>query len=288
MPGWHRRPFRLLAFHAAGYPFVLAAAMRIGGASWPDFVIALQFILSFAAAWALYRAAMLMCLSGGLALAGVGIYMLSFPLLFDQSLLSDSLHASLFVIAVCLLVGDIRSRHTLRFTTAALAGGLLALAFLMREALQILVIALMPLLAVAAWSAGRAAWRRSALACGLVLLPLVVTVQAYEAWNVYRTGVRFVSTTAQFNMPLALEEVAARPPPSSLATRRSTARPARRSNSKMCSTICCDSTIRCSAMATWPPTSPGWPMSSISRLGGATRWPCSGCCARTSAKARRN
>jgi hypothetical protein len=201
-----------LAFHAAGYPIVLAAAMRLGGASWPDLVIALQFMLSFVAAWALYVATMQLGLSRGLALAGVAIYMLSFPLLFDQSLLSDSLHASLFVIAVCLLVGDIQSRHALRFTTAALAGLLLALAFLIREALQILVIALMPLLAVAAWSAGRTAWRRSVLACALVLLPLVVTVQAYEAWNVYRTGVRFVSTTAQFNMPLALEEVASSTP----------------------------------------------------------------------------
>jgi hypothetical protein len=65
---------------------------------------------------------------------------------------------------------------------------------------------LIPLLAVLAWLSGHT--RKSIVSACVVLLPLVIAVEAYESWNFYRTGTRFVSTTAQFNMPLALEKAA--------------------------------------------------------------------------------
>ena len=197
-----------LLFNTVGYPMVLAAAMQTGGSAWPYLVITLQFFMSFVAAWALYRTAIALGLKRWISLTCAAAYLLSLPILFDQSLLTDSLHASIFIVAVCLLATDIRRERALRFKVAAIAGLLLALAFLIREALQFLVIAVVPLLAVSAWIAGRAAWWRSALACGLVLLPLVVVVEAYQSWNYYRTGMRFVSTTAQFAIPFALETAA--------------------------------------------------------------------------------
>jgi hypothetical protein len=195
-----------LTFHSIGYPLVLAAAMRLCGPLWPYLVIALQFVMSFAAAWAIYLLSVSLGLKRRLPLVAAATYMLSLSLLLDQCLLTDSLHASLIVIAVCLLARNIQAEHVLRFKTAVIAGVLLALAFLIREALQYLIAALFPLLGVSIWLAGRTL--RSVLTCCLVLLPLIVTVEIYQSWNSYRTGKRFVSTTAQFNIPLALEKAA--------------------------------------------------------------------------------
>jgi hypothetical protein len=86
---------------------------------------------------------------------------------------------------------------------------LLAAAFLLREALQFLVILLLPLIAVRLWSAGRDRWMSSAVAGGLVLLPLVATIQLYKAWNLHRTGERFVTTISTLNLPQAIAQAAA-------------------------------------------------------------------------------
>jgi hypothetical protein len=194
----------ITAVRMAGFPALIAAAMTVSGPHWPYLVIALQFILSFAAAWALYRLAQELALPWQIAIAAVATFMLSFQLTLDQSLLTDSIDASCLVIATCLVADGAAGHRPLRFGAAAFAGLLLAIAFLFREALQFLVILLLPLLAVGLWSAGRDRWMHSAFACGLVLLPLAATVQLYKSWNEHRTGERFVTTVASFNFPQAV------------------------------------------------------------------------------------
>jgi hypothetical protein len=201
-------PTPITAMRMVGYPALIAAAMAIAGPHWPYLLIALQFAMSFAAGWALYRLALELALPWPASLAAVATFMLSLQLTLDQALLTDSINSSCLVISVCLLASGAVARRPLRIRQAALAGLLMALAFLVREALQFLVITLAPLMAARLWLAGRGRLASSVVACGLVFAPLVVTVELYKAWNLHRTGERFVTTISTLNLVQAIAQAA--------------------------------------------------------------------------------
>ena len=191
-----------------GYPALIAAAMTVAGPDWPYLLIALQFAMSFAAGWALYGLAAEVALPWQMSLAAVATFMLSFQLTFDQMLLTDSINSSCLVISICLLAGGVAAHRPLRIRQAALAGLLMAVAFLVREALQFLVITLAPLIAARLWLVGRGQRVSSVVACGLLLAPLVVTVELYKAWNLHRTGERFVTTISTLTLLHAISQAA--------------------------------------------------------------------------------
>jgi hypothetical protein len=201
--------FPLLAVRMIGYPLILAGAMEIGGPNWPYLVVALQFTVTIAALGAIYALALELQLSWQLGLFAVVAFATSEQLVTDQCLLTDSLNADFIIIAVFILVRGSLCGRPLSVWSAAAAGALMALAFLLREAMPFLATTMLPLLIVRCfrgWSG--ALLLRSALAGTLVLLPLAATVEIYKAWNSHRSGERFVTTTAQVTLVLALIKAA--------------------------------------------------------------------------------
>ena len=201
-------PKPLFTFRMIGYPAVLATAMMVGGAAWPYLVIALQYVLSFAAGAALYDLALELGLSWQLSIVAVAAALLSFPLPLDQSIMTDSLNASFLVLAVCLLTRGAPSGRRLTFPGAGVAGLFLAVAFLTREAEQFLIAALVPLLAARIWLAGRDCLIGSVLAVVVAVAPLFLIVEGYKQWNFYRTGERFVTTSASHTIVDAIAKAA--------------------------------------------------------------------------------
>jgi hypothetical protein len=118
------------------------------------------------------------------------------PLVIDQTILTDSLDASLLTLAAGVLVGAILDRRAPAPGRNLAAGFAIAGSFLLREATSFTSIAFAPL-ALAAACVGGPAWRRIALSLVLTFGPLLVTNQVYKEWNYARTGVRFVTTGAQ-------------------------------------------------------------------------------------------
>jgi hypothetical protein len=197
--------FPSLAIRMIGYPAVMAAAMQIGGPFWPYLIVALQFTVTMAALWAIYALGQEMRLPWWLALAAVVAFATCDQLVTDQCLLTDSLNADLIIFAVCILAHGASSNQPLSLWGAAATGALLTLAFLLREAMPLLAVTMVPLVALRSfrgWS--RAAVIRSILVCALPLLPLIAASEIYKAWNDYRTGERFVTTSGQLTLLLPL------------------------------------------------------------------------------------
>jgi hypothetical protein len=197
--------FPPLAVRMIGYPAILAAAMQIGGPLWPYLIVTLQFTVTMAALWAIYTLGMELRLRWGLALFAVVAFATSEQLVMDQCLLTDSLNADFIIFAVCILALGTGSNRPLSLWGATAAGALLVLAFLLREAMPFLATTMLPLVAVRCfrdWSGAAAI--RSMLACALILLPLLGTTEIYKAWNSHRTGERFITTSAQLTLVLAL------------------------------------------------------------------------------------
>jgi hypothetical protein len=194
----------LLAMRMAGYPAFLAGAMVTFGEAWPYAVVLFQFTLSFVTAYAIYRICLELGLSSALAVAITAANLLSLALTFDQCLLTDSLDYNLIILATVALAHGAAAGKPLTWQQALLAGVLFTLAFLIREALQFLIIVFVPLALVRVWISGRANWRGSVVGCLLIFLPVFAAVQAYKSWNEYRTGERFVTTVPQLTVLFAL------------------------------------------------------------------------------------
>ena len=197
------------AFRVIGYPTAIAAAMRFTGMAWPWLIVVLQFALSLVASGMIYRLAIELGLRSGWALFSMVAAATSLQLTLDQCILSDSFHASLVIIAVCLLTRGVVAGRPLALSGAALAGILLMLAFLMREALPFLILSFLPLIGARFLLTERS--KRISTLAGIILflLPLLASVEAYKQWNQYRTGERFVTTTWQLTMSFALTKAAA-------------------------------------------------------------------------------
>jgi hypothetical protein len=205
-------PIPALAVRMIGYPAVIAAGMSISATHWPYLIVALQFALSLAAHWTLYRFALQVGLPHALSLFAVAAQATAIQVTIDQCILSDSLHASVLILAICLLLRGASGGQPLGLAGSGAVGVLFVLAFLLREALQFLVVSLLPLFAVRIVGVGRGKMLRSVAAGTLAVVPLFAAVEAWKSWNQYRTGERFVTTSAQVNMPLALAQAARRDP----------------------------------------------------------------------------
>lgn len=209
-------------FRMIGYPAVLAAGLLVAGKLWAWLVVALQILLTLASVAALYRVALLLCGTRVMAVLAGLAYGLSMPLVFDQMILTDSLAASVLILAACHLAVCILQRRPLRWQGAVVAGMLLAITFLIREASLLLAgTGLLPL-ALAAAFADRwpeRPWRllrlsglpRIAIALA-VLLPVLLTWQGYRLWNADRLGVPLVTSVGQSTILQGLAVSAQRNP----------------------------------------------------------------------------
>jgi 4-amino-4-deoxy-L-arabinose transferase-like glycosyltransferase len=198
----------IFAIRMIGYPAMIAAGMAIVGDAWPYVIILTQFALSLVTGFALYRLALEVGFAPLVALIAVVAGMLSLPLTYDQTILTDSFYTSFIVLAVVALTHGAVTRQRLSWQQTALAGLLFVLAFLLRDSMQVLILALVPLIALRVWLHGREQWRWSLLCCVLIVAPLFVVAESYKGWNAYRTGERFATTVAQITVMHGLAKIA--------------------------------------------------------------------------------
>lgn len=195
----------ILLFRVVGLPAVIAALKWLGGETWPWLLVAVQMAASLAATWAVHTVARAFGLNRWTSALVALAEATGMPLVLDQSLLTDSLYTSALIGVTCLLALPAVRRTTVGAGRMALAGGLFAVAFLLREATAYLTIGVVPLVVLTAM--GGIIERRRAVSALLLtttfVLPLLGVNLAYREWNRARAGVPLVTTGAQTNMIFA-------------------------------------------------------------------------------------
>jgi hypothetical protein len=189
VPGWHRQALPLYAFRPYGYPALIALAQMLAGSQFGVLLILLQIALSLVVGSMLFDVCRQMAPHARwIAGAALGFYFSSVTLLWDQSIMSDSLFASLFnIVLLSLVAGRVRGLATITALGLAWAG-----AVLLREVgLYLTVIPLVLLVMLP--RLGR--WRRIVA----FLVPVVALTGLYASWNHARTGTAFLSITGVAN-----------------------------------------------------------------------------------------
>lgn len=196
------------SYRMIGYPALIALAKLALGDSWGYGVVVAQAALSLLATACVYR--LVGSLSGCAwpAFACAAAFAGSPVLVYDLHILTDGLYGSVTAITLALLAGAALDRSD-RLRPFLLVGGLLALAFLVREFTLYLMVALLPLAFVAVWrGVARPGSRATAIVC--LLVPLMVVAAGYMSWNAYRSGDPYLTTAARTAALLPLVRLAER------------------------------------------------------------------------------
>jgi hypothetical protein len=188
----------LTLFRPIGYPAVIAAAKIIAPAHWASAVVLFQFAVSLLATAMVYRLARCFGLGLWLGLGVAAAYATSLQFVVDQAIASDSLCATTFTIAACMLAELTLRRAPARPLLLLTAGVLIALSFLIRDVIAFVALGLLPLAAASVLGAN--GWRRRAAAFGLVFLPLIASYIGYVEWNRARAGAAVVTTIGQWSL----------------------------------------------------------------------------------------
>src|SRR6516162_8135438 len=104
---WGAEAIPLFIFRFPGYPVVLAGAKLVSGGHYAFVTVILQCIFTGVAVYLIYRVVERLFLSSRAALLVVAFYIFSESMLYDNSILSDSIYASLFNIVLFGLVGHL-------------------------------------------------------------------------------------------------------------------------------------------------------------------------------------
>lgn len=203
-----RSPLPPTVFRSAGYPLMVAAATALAGpAGAPLLIVAVQSALSLVALWCALRVAVLLFGPASwwpatIAVAWTG----SVAFLFDLSILTDSLYASLFIIVVFVALAAALRGESLHWWMAAGLGLLWGYSIWVRSAgLFLTPLVLLPFLAIA--------WRQPRGGVSTLvafLLPVLALTAGYMGWNKYRTGHAFIATSGQVTFLQPLFEMAKR------------------------------------------------------------------------------
>ena len=198
------------ALRAPGYPLVLTFFRRLlpGDQNWPIAVVVFQATISLVVSWQFARFLHRMGFGPAVALGLTLAQGTTFPLLYDQMILTDSLNASLMtLVTLGLLTASLDSRLTL--ARATVMGAALIACFLLREATTLIGLLLAPLALVAIWASTRHPLRIAVL-MALVFVPMLLVSQLQSAWNAARTGGSgFVTTGLQTALMLSLVQAQA-------------------------------------------------------------------------------
>jgi hypothetical protein len=202
-----RSPLPPTVFRSAGYPLFLAAATALAGSAALYAVIAIQSVLSVLALGSVMRVAERLLGEDTpwlifIAVAWTG----SVAFLFDLSILTDSLYASLFILTVFTALNATLRDAPLSFWAAVVLGILWGYSLWVRSVgLAFTPLILIPFL-VSAWRQPR----RGVVALLAFLVPAAALPGAYMAWNHYRTGHAFIATSGQVTFLQPLFEMAKR------------------------------------------------------------------------------
>jgi len=186
-----------LVFRTAGYPLILAAAKLVAPGFWMPLVVILQGALDIAAMVLIFRVAARLCGAAGWAIAATLLYACSRSLLWDNSLMSDSVYASLFDIVIFALLGELLGIW--RLSGVKLAGLAVLWGYSLWTRDNGLYFTFLPILLLVVIALRRGfAWRRLAPAAGFAAI-VAAMVGGYCLFNLHRTGEAFFSITGVEN-----------------------------------------------------------------------------------------
>jgi hypothetical protein len=185
-----------------GYPAVIAAAELVAGADWSWAVVLLQFALSLLASIMVFRLARCFGLGTVVSLGVAAAQATGIQFSIDLAIASDSLCASALTIAACTLAQRALGSGLRRLWPLLGAGGLIAVAFLMRDVIAFLAAGFVPVAAAAARV--QPTRRRQWAAFAVIFIPLLAAYGAYVGWNKSRLDAYVVTTIPEWTLLDAL------------------------------------------------------------------------------------
>ena len=195
---WGAEAIPLFIFRFPGYPLVLAGAKLVSGGHYAFVTVILQCIFTGVAVYLIYRVVERLFLSSRAALLVVAFYIFSESMLYDNSILSDSIYASLFNIVLFGLVGHLIGCWRLPLGRTAGLAALWGCSILVRDnGLYFTFLPIILTIAIAVRSEGPYLHR-----IGHFLIFVLVTsgiIGGYIALNWHRTGEAFFSITGLEN-----------------------------------------------------------------------------------------
>lgn len=183
-------------FRTPGLPAVIVVLHWLAPAHWTALLIALQVLTQAGVAAAAHRAGLALGLGRAGALAAALMPVAGIAMVAQVMVMTDALYGALFTVAGLLLLRAGLAGG--RPGAVALAGLLLGLATLVREATPYLMLGFLPAAAVAAGPG------RRILGVALATLPVAAACAALMADNYTRSGHAFLSTSRQIVMVQAL------------------------------------------------------------------------------------
>jgi hypothetical protein len=195
---WGAEAAPLFIFRLPGYPLFLAGTKLLSGVHYAFLTVIFQGVLTGIAVYLIYRVTERLFLSTAAALFVSVLYLFSESMLYDNSILSDSLYASLFNIVLFGFLGQLIGCWRLRLAQSASLATLWGYSILTRDSgLYFTFLPIILTIAIAVQSEGRFVRR-----IGHFLVFALVTsgiIGAYSALNWYRTGETFLSITGLEN-----------------------------------------------------------------------------------------
>lgn len=188
----------LTLFRSIGYPLVVALfrGMLGNGAAHLHAIVLTQMALSVGATVLVWQLAHALLHCRVVALLAAAGHATALTMLYDQSLLSDSLYASLFVICWSLPLIAFLHRRPVALGVLAGLGVLYGFSCLQRgTGLVFLPLALAP---VVAWARRGSAGLKRLVAVSVFLAPIGLIAGGDMAWNHARTGQWVMTTGAQY------------------------------------------------------------------------------------------
>ena len=178
-----------------GYPALIAGALFFFGADWIWALALFQVIASAAAIT--YFSDFLRVASRSIIVTMFGTFSVatSVSFIWDNFLITDSLHASLLIgLFTALAASRLQSKHPPSIKQAIIFGLFLALAFLLRDMTVYLAAFTLPIVLLWSWPTSGNAVRSFCVVIAFYL-PLASVVAIYFSWNNERSGQTFLTTS---------------------------------------------------------------------------------------------
>ena len=185
-------------FRLAGYPLVLAVAKILSPGYYGSITVIFQIFLNMLAVILIFRVADCLAFSVNQMIFALALYVFSDSLLFDNSLLSDSIYGSLFNVVIFSLIGHVVGCWRLTLVGTLGLGLLWGFSTWTRDSgIYFTYLPIILLTAIAFRTSGGVLRRLSHLLAFTAVV--VAMVGAYAALNKYRTGEVFFSITGVEN-----------------------------------------------------------------------------------------
>jgi hypothetical protein len=195
---WGTEAIPPLIFRFPGYPLVIAGAKLVYPPDFAFVIVIFQCVLNGMATYLVFRVAERLLQSQGAALLVAVFYIFSESILWDNSILPDSIYGSLFNIVIFALVGHLIGCWRLTLGHSAALAALWGLSILTRDSglyFTVLPIGLTIVIVLRSKA-------QFAFGIGNLIVFVLVTsgmIGAYVILNYYRTGEAFFSITGLEN-----------------------------------------------------------------------------------------